>query len=161
MTTQATLVIQFGTDADSSAVALIELDDIANDGKTSFSPGDTPYFLVHYDKSKLRIDHLTASSGGIQSTGTVTRERTQELSFATTEKQDLPYIPESVTFSSFGAGSFTSAGRSVTPTGGVPCIGTAVMQVSFQQYVLNPPALALADGETYSILIVVYMEPAV
>jgi len=67
MTVAATVVVEFGHGVDSGALVVVELDEVLNldlDGneKTSFSPGDTPYFLVHHDSS-VRIGAIKSSAG--------------------------------------------------------------------------------------------------
>ena len=52
----ATIVVEFGTGADSSAFVAVELDDHLNkdaDGetKTQFNPGDQVWFWVQHDAS--------------------------------------------------------------------------------------------------------------
>jgi len=162
----ATIVVQFGDGADSSALVKVELDGLTNvdaDGKekTQFYPGDHPVFLVHHDAT-LRLDHIEVSSGMVQDLGSVTRERTQQLSFAAIEGQELEYLPTgSVAVAWYGNdGTLQVTGRSVLPAGVVPAICTVTLQAAFRQFRLIPPALTLAEGQEWPVLVVVHMEAA-
>ena len=62
---KATVVVQFGQGANSSALVVVELDGEVNrtaDGEeqTQFFPGDRPVWLVHHDAS-VRIGSVACS----------------------------------------------------------------------------------------------------
>lgn len=163
---KATIVVQFGQGANSSALVVVELDgelntDSEGNEKTQFVPGDRPVWLVHHDAT-VRIGSVACSSGMIQPLGQVVRTRTQQLSFPSREATDLPYVPAGgVSARWYGNnGSLTVSGRSVRATGAVPAIGEVSVPVRFQQYRLIPPTLSLSGEETWPILIVVTMEAA-
>lgn len=163
---KATIVVQFGQGANSSALVVVEMDgelnkDSEGNEKTQFIPGDRPVWLVHHD-STVRIGSVACSSGMIQALGQVMRTRTQQLSFPSREAVDLPYVPAGgVSARWYGNnGNLTVSGRSVRATGTVPAIGLVSVPVRFWQYRLIPPALSLSGEETWPILIVVTMEAA-
>lgn len=162
----ATIVVQFGDGADSSALVKVELDGVVNldaDGKekTQFYPGDQPVFLVHHDAT-LRLDHIEVSSGMVQDLGLVARERTQQLSFAAIEGQELEYLPPLPPVITWygNDGALQITGRSVLPTGVVPAVCTVTLQAAFRQFRLIPPALILTEGQEWPVLVVVHMEAA-
>ena len=163
---KATVVVQFGQGANSSALVLVELDGELNrtaddQEKTQFFPGDRPVWLVHHDAT-VRIGSVACSSGMIQPLGQVTRTRTQQMQFPAGEAMDLPYVPAgAVSVQWYGNnGGLVQTGRSVRATGSVPAIGEVSVPVRFSQYRLIPPALSLAGEETWPVLIVVEMEAA-
>ena len=163
---KATVVVQFGQGANSSALVLVELDGELNrtaddQEKTQFFPGDRPVWLVHHDAT-VRIGSVACSSGMIQALGQVTRTRTQQMPFPAREAIDLPYVPAGgVSVQWYGNnGGLVQAGRSVRATGTVPAIGEVSYPVRFSQYRLIPPALSLSGEETWPVLIVVTMEAA-
>ena len=164
----ATIVVEFGEGADSTALVVVELDDAVNkdaDGKTtsSFHPGDEPGFVVHYDPAALRIDWVRASSGMIVDNGEVSRVRKQRVQLTAPGKPvTLPHIPAAgVSVDWFGnAPTISQAGRQVTASGSLPAIGEAAYTISCHAYRLAPPPLELADNQRYPVLVVVYMESA-
>ena len=84
MSEKATLVVKFGQGASSGFVAA-EFDDIKNvdtAGKTksSFAPGEEPYFLVQHDDS-VRIDRIAATGGMVVAMGLVSRPYSDRLDF--------------------------------------------------------------------------------
>ena len=163
---KATVVVQFGQGANSSALVVVELDGEVNrtaDGEeqTQFFPGDRPVWLVHHDAT-VRIGSVACSSGMIQPLGQVTRTRTQQMPFPAGEAMDLPYVPAgAVSVQWYGNdGALSRTGRSVRATGTVPAIGEVSVPVRFSQYRLIPPALSLSGEQTWPVLIVVTMEAA-
>ncbi|MBV5328486.1 MAG: hypothetical protein JZU65_12775 [Chlorobium sp.] len=169
MSVAATVVVEFGTGADSSALVVIELDETMNldgDGeeKTSFSPGDQPYFLVHHDTS-VRIGSVKCSSGMVTGGNSVPRERSQQVQFAAAEEaQELSHIPSGgIGWTWYGnAPAITQTGKSLVAAteDSLPAIGEAKYTMEARQYHLIPPVITLADDETWPVLIVVYMEAA-
>lgn len=165
----ATIVIEFGTgtNADDSLV-VIALDDEFNtdeDGnvKTSFEPGDTPGFTVHYDSRAVRIDSVQCSVGMVVSRGNVSRENTQQLSWTNnTDSQTLPHIPQgAVSWKWFGTtGEVQQTERQLVSTGDIPAIGKATYSYSANGYTLLHPALTLEAGESFPVLVSVQMEQA-
>ena len=98
----------------------------------------------------------------IQPLGQVTRTRSQQMQFATTDPTELPHNPSSSpTVRWYGNdGALSRTGRSVRATGSIPAIGEVSYPVRFAQYRLIPPSLSLSGEETWPILIVVTMEAA-
>lgn len=168
MSMKTTVVVQFGTAADSTAVVRIELDDVANldaEGKptTTFHHGDNPVFLVHYDHALLTVGTVECSSGMVQATGEVSREREQQISFIDIETaQSLDYITSSIPgFNWYGNDAAPAiTGRELKPEGVVPAICDAKLVASFDQFRLIPPPVVLAEDEEWPILIVITMEAA-
>ena len=173
MSVKATIVVEFGRNADQDAVVIVELDDEINldqDGNSTsnFYPGDKPGFIVHYDKSVLRIDEIKCSSGMIVDNGEIVRSRKQQIQFSKkptfidVEKEfvELTYIPSSpITVEWYGNSPILNQnGRRLTVNGDTPAIGNVEYKISCHSYQLIPPSIVLKKDETYSILIVVYME---
>ena len=164
----ATIVVEFGEGADSTALVVVELDEAVNrdsEGKptTSFRPGDEPGFVVHYDQAALRIDRVKSSSGMIVDNGRASRERKQQVRFTAQGKPiTLPHIPASgVSVDWYGnAPTISQAGRQVTASGSLPAIGEAAYNIACHAYRLVPPKLSLAENQNYPVLVVVYMESA-
>jgi len=167
MSTTATIVVEFGDGADSDALVVVELDDESNlddDGeeKTTFNPGDQPYFLVHHE-STVRIGSVECSSGMVTGGSSVSRSRTQRMEWSDTdESQELPHIPSGeVSWTWYGnQATVTRDGRSLPAIDGVPAVGDANYSMAAYQYQLIPPSLDLSEDEEYPILIVVTMEAA-
>jgi len=165
MTIEATVVVEFGDGADSSALVVVELDgemnkDAEGEEITSFEPGMPAYFLVHYDTSKLYIGSVKSSAGGITGGTAVTRDREQQLSFTRADEgQDLPHIPAGgVTYKWYGnTPLLTIDGRNIKANL-VPAICEAAYKIAATQYCLIPPAMTLVDDEQYPVLIVITME---
>jgi hypothetical protein len=123
MTVNATIQVSFGTDAGSAEGHLsAEIDDRAdglNAGDTSFSPGDTAYFLV-FKSSNVIYDAPVTSAGSIVaasvSGGYV--EKTEDLSFADDNQASLSVPASQIT-------SFEWLGRSL---GGLTLIDPMTVQ---------------------------------
>lgn len=171
-----TIVVAFGEGADSSALVVVELDDQKNldaDGnvKTQFNPGDRPSFIVHYDKSVLRLDRVLCSSGMVTGGNEELRDKDQQMSFANDQGQDLPHIPAGpVGWEWYGNSPPVGLdGRRVTVLdrlsqatigAAIPAIGNVTYKILADVYTLIPPPLTLAEDENWPVLVVVYMEPA-
>ena len=160
----ATIVVQFGQGADSSALVKVELDDLANidaDGneRTTFVPGDQPIWLVHHDAT-VQIGRIECSSGMVQDLGKVTRSRKQRLQWVETSSQSLEYVPsENPTFTWYGNDAVISrVENNLTPSVKIPAICDVTIPVMFRQFRLIPPSLSLSQDEEWPILIAVTME---
>jgi len=169
MTVAATVVVEFGHGVDSGALVLVELDEAMNldlDGaeKTSFSPGDTPYFLVHHDYS-VQISDIKSSSGMVSGGTIVSRDRSQQMQFTNIEdSQELPHIPAGALAWTWWGNDpvIDQDGRTLKATGAkIPAIGEVSYSIQAKQYKLTPPPMTLTDDETYPILIVISMAAAV
>lgn len=168
MAVESTIVVEFGEGVDNSELVVVELDGEVNldaDGneKTSFSPDDSPGFIVHYDETKLRIDRVECSDGSVSSGSLVSRIRTRQLQFTNTDdSQQLSHIPDGeVELEEYGNNpAIVQDGRKIRAAGLVPSIGKATYDIRCRAYRLTPPDLDLEEGETYPVLVVVYMEAA-
>lgn len=170
MSIVASLIVTFGSGADSSALVKMEFDkvmnvDAAGEEKNSFSPGDEIFFLVHHD-STVQVDRIKATSGMVVDQGPVNRDRTQELLFrAITDTHELDYIlAGGITakwYGNEGTGLKKSGNRTVLITGGVMPAQVAVSySVAMRLYKLVTPAVELAEDESWPITIVAYVVPA-
>jgi hypothetical protein len=160
----ASIVVNYGDTAASSALVVVELDDTLNldaagKTKTQFYPGDLVYFLVHHDAT-VRITRVLTTSGTVDPLGSVLRDRTQQMLFKSpTDKQDLPHLPAGiVTPSWYGRTSnLVQDGRSLTADA-TPCIGEMDYDMEAELFCLTPPDLDLAGDEKHFIGVVINME---
>lgn len=166
-TVGGTLVVEFGDGADSSAFVAMEFDETLNlddDGnaKTSFEPEDDVWFWIQH-AGTLQIDSIAATSGMVVDCGTVRRSRDQELTFTGTDSVELSHIPAgnpSYTWYGNEGSGLSRNGRTVLVSGNTPCTCDAVIPIDVHLYRFVPPALELADGQSYRVVIVAYMEAA-
>lgn len=178
MAVLTTLVVQFGEDVpEDQAFAKVELDDTRNldsegNPKTQFAPGEEPYFLLHFDTTALYIDRIDCTGGQVVAEGSEPQSREQQLLFIKTGEDDgelqLSYIPAgpiALDWQQAQAGQhfregvdFTATDRRVEVTGNVPCMADATYPVSFFLYRLIPPPMVLAEEQTCSVVVVVYLE---
>lgn len=164
MSLGATIVVQFGEGADSSAFVTMELDetlnlDSAGDAKSEFGPGDEVWFWLQHD-TNLAVERIESTSGMVVDCGMARRERNQELTFIGEEGASLSYIPAvSPTFTWFGnvGAGLGLDGRSVTVAGNLPCTCDVVIPIDVHLYRFIPPALELAEGASYRVVVVVTM----
>lgn len=143
----ATVRVQFGAGVSSDAHLSAEVDDRPaglNEGKTSFLPGDTAWFLVFRSAG---IDVAVTSSAGTVTPGDeVTLTRTEELTFEDTNTAQLPVPATAIT-------GITWYGRQLGgPTLGAdgmtlrfPLSGVAVGKVTYTAKALT---FGLASPET-------------
>lgn len=164
----ATIVVQFGSGADSSAFVTVELDETLNldsDGqaKSEFAPGDEVWFWVQHD-STLRIGSVACTSGMAVACGPERRERRHELTFAAADSEEsLSHIPATApTLTWYGTDGSPLAitGRTVRAGGSIPSTCDAVLAVDVHLYRYIPPPLQLADGESWRSVVVITMEAA-
>lgn len=166
-TVGATIVVEFGQGADSSAFVAVELDDHLNrdaDGevKSAWQPGDQVWWWVQHDPS-LRIDRVRCTSGMVVSGGTVSRSRDQQLTWTGDEAVELSHIPSgSPTLKWYGnvGTGLSRDGRRMSVTGGLPCTADAIVPISVHLYRYVPPPMSLSGDETWRSVIVVYLEAA-
>ena len=164
----ATIVVEFGTGADSSAFVAVELDDQLNvdaegEVKTQFHPGDEVWFWLQWDASALRLDRIRATSGQVVDCGSASRTRDQQLTWTGDEAVELSHIPAgSPTLRWYGnVGSGLSRdGRKLRVAGNTPCTADATIPISVRLCRYVPPPLSLGEGETWRSVIVCYMEAA-
>lgn len=165
-TVAATMVVEFGQGADSSALVVVELDDTRNldaagDVKTSFAPGDLVYFRVHHDQA-LRIGSVVPTDGSVTALGRAVFPNAIEAQlFATAEAVSITHRPAggvSATWYGRSAG-LSVAGEKLTADN-VPCIGRIEYSFEGALYRLQAPNPTLAADETYPVAIVITMEAA-
>lgn len=161
----ANMIVSFGGDVSTDAKAIIELDGVANNDVTSFSPGDTVNFLINYDTARLSLMWVKATSGNISMAGQKVENRVNQnvLWLYSTDKKELSYIPAgSLTPTWFGneaAGIKLTEISTVAITGGIlPAICHIAYPVSFVMGRLFTPSVTLADEETYPVTIVAHFE---
>ncbi len=145
---KVTMTISFDEDADSSLHAVALLDDELNKNasgevKTSFGPGDAPYFLVHLDP-KLAVKKVACSSGSVSGGGRVTRAAETEVNIGDgdDETTELEYIPSGgVTPTWYGnAPAMKLDGRTINWSGALPAAGELKYSYSAHSYRYTPPA---------------------
>ena len=167
-TVGATIVVEFGTGADSSAFVAVELDDRLNkdangEVKTSFHPGDEVWFWLQWDAAALRLDRVRATSGQVVACGTASRTREQQCTWTGDEAVELSHIPAGSPalkwYGNVGSG-LSRDGRKLWVTGNTPCTADATVPISVHLYRYVPPPMALGEGETWRSVIVCYMEAA-
>lgn len=171
MSTAPTIVVRFGQSiAGSTDLFLVELDGQLNretvDGedreKTQFYPGDEIHFLLHYDRTKYRVEAIKATSGQVQMHQWVTRSHAEELLFeVAAEAKELSHIPNgnpSVTWYGNSA-TLNRDGRSLSASA-APCLGLVSYPYQAWSGKLVPPNVDLEDGEEFPLAIVVYVEAA-
>lgn len=168
MSIGATIVVEFGQGADSSAFVAVELDETLNldsDGaeKTQFVPGDEVWFWLQFDETALRLDRVACTSGMVVAAGLASRTRTQELTWTGDDGQELSHIPSATPslkwYGAVGSG-LSRDSRKLTVTGNTPCTADATIPISVRLYRYVPPPMSLSGDETWRSVIVIYMEAA-
>ena len=157
------LVVKFGGGADASDLAKLELDDLLNEDKTSFAPGDTIYLRLHHDSS-VQLNQLLSTDGMVSSEGSGSRDIEEQLLFAEAEdSHELGYVVEgALAFGYYGrqaTGLKRTGQRQVIITGGdLPSLALVQYTASFSLFKLLAPDVELEEDESYPITIVAYME---
>lgn len=161
----ANMIVSFGGDVETDARAIIELDGVANDDKTRFSPGDTVNFLINYDTAKLSLVWVKSTSGNISIAGQKVEDRINQsiLWIYSADTNTLSYIPAGaltpVWFGNEGVGMRLVETYTVGVTGGIfPAICHITYPVSFVIGKLFTPIVTLADEDSYPITIVAHFE---
>ena len=162
----ASIVVNFGSDADSGGTLEAELDGILNVGlngeeKTSFAATDTAFFIVYKSANVTLAGKPVPSSGMVQGGGTVVRTITEQLEFVTPDSEvTISKTPSgSVTFSPW----YGNNDSAPVLTGRVVTIGAAsypaIVDVEYQaegiSYELVPPVIDTATYPEWPILVVV------
>ena len=164
----ATIVVQFGQGADSSAFFALELDETLNldssgEAKSEFAPGDEVWFWLQHDAS-LRVGSVACTSGMAVDCGQVRRERRQELTFASADSDEslshLPATAPILTWYGNDGGPLAIDGRTVRAGGAIPSTCDAVLAIDVRLYRYIPPPLQLADGQSWRSVVVITMEAA-
>lgn len=172
-----TIVVGFGVSGTDSGSLQFEGDPLRNlntDGtvKTSFTEDDDYYFLVAYDRTKIRINDMRSSSGQvfkIKSAENQTRE--QVLDFievlSTDNKPSLSYAPAANPVVSRwvgytgGAVSFDNTGlKADLLSGDTPRKCVISYPVTFDCYKLVPsrPINFYGDETSFEVLVAAYTE---
>ena len=167
MSVGSTIVVEFGSGADSSAFVAVELDEVLNvdaagEPISSWSPGDEVWFWIQHDPT-LRLDRIAATSGMVVDCGTARRERQQELTWTSEEGitlSHLPAAPPVLTWYGNVGNRFALAGRTATVEGNLPCTCDALIPLDVRLYRYIPPPLNLLGEQTYRVVIVIHMEAA-
>ncbi len=164
-----TFVVEYGDSVseDNASGVVIELDETRNlnsDGevKSQFYPGDTVHFLIHCP-DELRIDRVASTDGMVVSRGRTSQSRQQDLLFAGEDAVSLSYQPSGPISKNWQGNVGTGWAQDdieITVAGGQPCLCKASYAVAFSAYYLVPPALSLGEDDTYTIIVVVYVEAA-
>ncbi len=166
----ASTVVSFGSDADSSALVVFELDPVLNvdvDGNeiTSFGPGDDVFMRLHHDSS-VELARIAATDGHVAGYGSGARDVEQLLSWVDVDAEnDLDHIPLSAIAATFYGNEATGLRRigktDLVVSGGVfPALSLLQYTAEYQLFRLIAPVVELEDGETYPVEVVAYMEAA-
>ncbi len=175
---EASIILQFGEDVDvDGAKVTIEFDDEHENNKnsdgelvSSFLPVDEPVFLIQYNKQKVYIKNVECTDGRVTKIGyDQERQREQEILFTKYISKEGEGIEVGYLYTNSLSSTFRGNTTSLILTGSnvifttaiatFPCVADCTFQTMFQeQWKLIPPSLILAENETYSIYVVVYVE---
>jgi hypothetical protein len=169
MPVDSTIVLQFGDSVSDDSFVVIELDEKLNRDSmgeviTTFLPGETAYFYVHYNPDELRIGSVVWSSGSVVYQGKVFRNKKEQIVIESTDSEiQLTYLPYDTPrwvkwYGNVGSGIFD--GRDLKDLAGqLPAIGDVEYQIQADSYALSAPrGLILNEDETYPIVCVITME---
>lgn len=172
MGVEASVIVVFDSDSSSSTHGVsVELDDLHpnnlnddGDVKSSFLPTDQPVFIIHHDTDVMITDVKCTDGTVVQLASDLFRDRSSE-------KELFPLITSAVSLSYANINSISSewfgnsaalsiSDSEIIPTSGTfPCLADLSYSVKFnEQWKLIPPSLSLAEDETYTIVVVIYME---
>ncbi len=174
MTVEATIQIEFGDVDASDSLVVLEFDDVLNvdsegDPKTSFAPGDDIYFRLQTSLGVV-IEDIVPTDGTVQPLGAIAREAVEISTFLSREeltptKIALKYIPfGSIVIEYIGRNGVVT--RSQTASSVIEYEGDIAFTPFLAEftytylpsiYVLRTPNVTLEEGETYPIVIVVYL----
>jgi len=175
MGVEASVIVEFADDIGEDAQNVsVELDNshannLDDDGelKSNFLPTDEPVFLIHHD-TDIQITEVKCTDGSVRKLGTNvtrTREASGELFPLATTKVSLSYFninAVSVTWYGNTAKLEVDDSEVSAKSGTFPCYGDISFSVKFnEQWKLSPPAMSLAEDESYNIAVVVYMEKVI
>lgn len=134
----------------------VELDDAANNSKSTFLPGDTAHFLVHTNPADLAIT-VDTTIGSATANGTKSTPVADQLVFIQSQEEALSKIPNgSVTTSWIGrsGGSPIISGTSVTLPAAVNGVLNCAYNTTAKAYKLS--GVTIPTGlEEIQVLIVV------
>lgn len=165
-----TLVVDFSSQSGAGSILVAEIDDYPssegglNAGKTSFSSGDSPGYLVYYSSDVTIIEHLT-SLGLIQNLGSRVVTITETLQFPKTKEASLskPALAmPSLTWygNSLSGGVLGPLGTSISfITEGV-AVCKAVYQATANQFrLVNIPATIEGSSEFEALIYIAGTTP--
>lgn len=163
MTVSASIVVQFG-DTVGDTMLVAELDDFANNDKTSFLVDEIAYFTIYRYPKTIIVNTPTPTAGMVRSARPVNRTKTETLHFVNTQSIELSYPPSgSVTvvrwYGNEGAG-FSVSGFTATITSSKPCICDISYSATGDLWQLYPPEIDLTDTPAYPITVLVIGEDA-
>lgn len=160
----SSLVVSCGSGVEGEHIVL-ELDDILNEDKTSFQPGDTIYLRCQYSDDVV-LESIKVTNGSVKDNSTVTREEVDtQLWIETTDDNELSYIPSS----SLGEIWYGNTGdclkkEGVKQTTITSVVSPALVRIDYSSVfysykVLTPDIdLSLYEDETYPITVVANFE---
>lgn len=156
----ATVRVQFGSGSLESDHLSVEVDDRSsgpNEGKTSFLPGDTAWFLV-YRSAGLELT-LDASAGSITGGQEVTLTKTEDVAFEDTAAGSLPVPAVAITDvlwigRSLGGLQLSKDGKSITASASGVAIARVTYVAKAVSYALTAPA-SVAGLNDFDVLVLV------
>lgn len=152
-----TAILEFGATDTAHGLIKLELNDIANNEKTVFLPGETVDFLLHVESS-LEILDIKPTSGAITPTGPLSQQREEWLLFTFEKKDvDLSYFPaENLEKTWYGNDANpTLSGRTMNGNEVLPAFGLFIYNVNFLSFKYTPPGMELSGDDEYPVRIVV------
>ena len=161
MTVSASIVVQFG-DTAGSTILVAELDDIANNSKTSFLTDEIAYFTTYKHPKTITVNKPVPTAGMVQAARAVNRTKTETLRFVNTQSVELSYPPSGgITvvrwYGNVGA-NFSVSGFTATITSNKPCICDVSYRAAGYLWQLHPPSINLTDTPEYPITVLVIGE---
>lgn len=168
---EATIIVEFngGAPDNTDYIANIRLDDVSNEDKSTFLPGEEPVFQGNFS-SNVQVTDVVAIEGSVRGIGggfraekfdtILTSRNPEELS-----EYKLPIVPSSTELTYLGRPG--SVATSISPAGIVtyeanpeytPFRMFVDTEYAVSLYRLTPPELSLEDSETRIITVVFYLE---
>jgi hypothetical protein len=163
MTVSASIVVQFG-DTAGSTMLVAELDDLANNNKTSFLTDEIAYFTVYKHPKTIIVNTPLPTAGMVCAARAVNRTKIETLHFINTQSIELSYPPSgSVTvvrwYGNIGA-NFSVSGFTATITSNKPCICDVSYRAAGYLWQLYPPEIDLTETPEYPVTVLVIGEDA-
>lgn len=170
MTTEATIVLEFngGSSSDADYIAVVELDDVSNNDKTTFHNGDEPVLRAHFSEN-IRVDAVVSTAGEMIYDGTATRTLEHTQLFSSRDSDDpttytFPVVPISTGVDYNGRiGSYTTE----TGDGGIITATSSTVYTPFRANFtstykvrldrLVPNTIIFDSDTTYTIDVVYYL----
>lgn len=174
MTIQATTVVSFNSDSfDADYVFKIELDDTLNldsegDPKTSFSPSDRIYLMVH-KSANVDITDVVVTAGTIRHSGSGARSGETTNLFAVRDDSDdgdylLDFVTSNTSISYIGRQGaldtdYNNLGQPVfkPDKSKTPFIAKFNYFYNILSYLWTAPTMTLEEEETFDMAVVFYI----